>query len=223
MALSDIICFPISWEQALDQTYSDEEYTRPKIPNTDKYYDRWNDGCGCGHCGFDLQATRGDYNLQSTSYGTVKHVSWGSLLGTRQFVIRHEDNSGVFYAHTYSRLANGTVVYPGDYVGRMGNSGTSKVHLHWEYLKTWNNWRTPANPGPRLRELKAQMGALSDKDLDKIRNIIEYRFGMLGEWQKAALLAQMNDSPDPIVNALLKQTSDAWGVVGKKFKDASQT
>lgn len=212
MSLSDIIHPPQSWPQFVAQTYYDEEYFRKSAGGVT--YARG------GHYGYDNQDPDGDRELLAVGFGSIQHVDFGPYLGTRQFVLRFSDGTGYFYAHTFSRLSDGDKVVPGQHVGRMGNSSTAgiAVHLHHEYLKTWNNWYSPANAGPRLREMKAMAGVLSGDDKDFLRNAIELRLARLCERQNENLLKQMGDASDPVVNAILKQLADAYKLTGAEFR-----
>jgi hypothetical protein len=74
--------------------------------------------------------------------GTVKHTSYGSAFGSKQFAIVCTDGTEDFYAHTRTRPSNGTKVLAGAKVAEVGSEGNvTGPHLHFERHKragTWN-------------------------------------------------------------------------------------
>lgn len=112
------------------------------------------------HTGADFAAPLGT-PLYATIGGQVRWRSYGSAFGSHQFAISPDPGqpfgSGeVFYAHARKRVADGTWVKPGDWVGEVGDEGNvTGAHLHYEYHpNTKNVWSCSvhADPAPTLEE-----------------------------------------------------------------------
>jgi len=97
--------------------------------------------------------------MYATIAGTIRHRQYGSAFGDRQFAISPSagqpfEDGEVFYAHGNERLADGTEVQAGDYVGKSGARGNvSGPHLHYEFHPNHKNqWNcgVHADPGPTL-------------------------------------------------------------------------
>lgn len=110
---------------------------------TSAYGQRW----GRLHAGIDL-ATPVGTPLRSMSKGVVIDTGRGSSSG--RFVrVKFWDNTVAYYYHMSSiSVSVGDELYPGDIVGRSGNSGHSYgPHLH---LEIHPNGGGPINPIPWL-------------------------------------------------------------------------
>lgn len=108
----------------------------------------WN-ACGW-HTGVDFAAPAGT-PLYAAIAGTIRHRSYGSAFGSKQFAISPSagqpfESEECFYAHCSERLADGTEVQAGDYVGKVGYegnvvpSGPAGAHLHFERHAAKNVW-----------------------------------------------------------------------------------
>lgn len=129
------------------------------------------DSSGNGiHTGVDFAASSGT-RIYAPISGDIRHRSYGSAFGNHQFAISPDDNepfgSGeVFFAHTRTRLSDGTRVNIGDFIAEVGSEGNSTgPHLHMEYMpNTKGVWHCGihANPQPIL---DYQSGASSSGDV----------------------------------------------------------
>jgi hypothetical protein len=117
------------------------------------------DSSGNGvHTGADFAAPLGT-PLYATIAGQVRHRNYGSAFGSHQFAISPDPgqpfaDGEVFYAHARKRVADGTYVQPGDWVGEVGDEGNvTGAHLHYEFHPdTKNVWNCSchADPAPTL-------------------------------------------------------------------------
>ena len=114
------------------------------------------DSSGNGvHTGADF-ACPSNTNLYAAIAGTIRHRSYGSAFGDRCFAISPSEGQPfakgeIFYAHGNERLADGTEVQVGDYVGKSGARGNvSGPHLHLEYhADSKNVWSCSAHDNPQ--------------------------------------------------------------------------
>lgn len=116
------------------------------------------------HTGVDFACPTGT-PVYATIAGDIRHRNYGSAFGSHQFAISPDpgvDPFGegeVFYAHCSERLADGTRVEVGDYVGRSGAEGNvSGPHLHYEFHPTTKQvWSCSvhADPSPTLKAPEA--------------------------------------------------------------------
>ena len=93
----------------------------------------------CGkHTGDDFPVSAGTRLVAAIS-GTIRHRNYGSAFGNHQFAISPSKgqpfaDGEVFYAHTRTRLPDGTEVRMGDFVAESGAEGNvSGPHLHFEF------------------------------------------------------------------------------------------
>jgi murein DD-endopeptidase MepM/ murein hydrolase activator NlpD len=102
----------------------------------------------CGkHTGDDFAVNSGTRLVAAIS-GTIRHRNYGSAFGNHQFAISPSEgqpfaDGEVFYAHTRTRLPDGTEVRMGDFVAESGAEGNvSGPHLHFEFhphsKNVWN-------------------------------------------------------------------------------------
>lgn len=105
----------------------------------------------CGwHTGADFAAPRGT-SVVAARAGTVRHTSYGSAFGSRQFAVVCADGTEDFYAHCSSRPANGAKVKTGQRLAAVSDWGNATgPHLHFErHAKagSWNcsNMRNPSH------------------------------------------------------------------------------
>ncbi|HEX9776230.1 MAG TPA: M23 family metallopeptidase [Actinomycetota bacterium] len=163
----EIVHPPIRPAQFVRQTCLDEEFLRPRAGGVTYVRGK--------HGGFDFQdAARAP--IYAVCDGTVKHVDFGAALGTSQFVIRCRDGSGAFYAHTFTRPKDGVRVKAGDVVAEMGNSSSFPigVHLHFETLADWSNWRTSVyNAGKELRQLREVYTMFTADEVKFLKNLVK--------------------------------------------------
>ncbi len=136
------------------------------------YIDSWNAARTYGgdrrHEGCDIMAKineRGRYPIVSMTNGVVENIGWLELGGYR-IGIRSENGGYFYYAHLYDyapNLKEGDIVYAGQYIGTMGDSGYSKVegtvgnfdvHLHVSIYITYNNVEYSINPYYILKNLQ---------------------------------------------------------------------
>lgn len=100
--------------------------------------ERDNNGNGI-HTGVDFAAYSGA-GIYAPISGDIRHRNYGSAFGSHQFAISPDDNEPfgageVFFAHTRTRLADGTRVNVGDFIGEVGQEGNATgPHLHMEYM-----------------------------------------------------------------------------------------
>lgn len=108
------------------------------------------------HTGDDF-AVASNTPLYAAIAGTIRHRNYGSAFGDKQFAISPSagqpfEDGEVFYGHCNERLADGTEVQVGDYVGKSGARGNAKgPHLHFEFHPNSKNlWdcNVHANPSP---------------------------------------------------------------------------
>jgi Peptidase family M23 len=135
--------------------------------------------------------------------GTIRHRNYGSAFGDRQFAISPSEgqpfaDGEVFYAHGNERLADGTEVQVGDYVGQSGARGNATgPHLHFEYHpQSKNVWNCGciANPDPVI-----QHGGGSGSDYppptSKVVHLSKLRFGQEDSDSVWYLQDALNDHP----------------------------
>jgi hypothetical protein len=110
------------------------------------------------HTGVDFPCASGT-KIYAPIAGQIRHRSYGSAFGSHQFAISPDSNQPfgpgeVFFAHTRTRLADGTRVNIGDFIAEVGAEGNvTGAHLHMEYMpNTKGTWRCGihANPQPVL-------------------------------------------------------------------------
>lgn len=91
------------------------------------------------HTGVDFPAKLGT-KIYAPIAGQIRHRNYGSAFGKHQFAISPDSDQPfgkgeVFFAHTRTRLKDGTRVKVGDYIAEVGNEGNSTgPHLHMEYM-----------------------------------------------------------------------------------------
>lgn len=88
------------------------------------------------HAGRDLAAPR-YRSIYAAAGGTVYKKGYGNVLSGRNgygVIISHGSGVYTYYGHMNenSPLAVGATVRPGQRIGRVGNTGTSGYHLHFE-------------------------------------------------------------------------------------------
>ena len=95
----------------------------------------------CGwHTGVDFAAPKGTLVVAARG-GKVKHTSYGSAFGDKQFAILCPDGTEDFYAHTDTRPTNGKIVVAGQAVAKVGARGnTTGPHLHFERHDRQGQW-----------------------------------------------------------------------------------
>jgi murein DD-endopeptidase MepM/ murein hydrolase activator NlpD len=102
------------------------------------YWSCNDNGSGGVHTGVDFACSSGT-DILAPIAGDIRHRSYGSAFGSHQFAISPDDDEPfgageVFFAHTTSRLADGTRVAVGDKIADVGAEGNvSGPHLHMEY------------------------------------------------------------------------------------------
>lgn len=141
-------------------------------------------GSGGVHTGADFACPEGT-PLYATVAGEVRHRSYGSAFGSHQFAISPDPDQPfadgeVFYAHARKRLADGTRVAPGDWVGEAGEEGNATgPHLHYEFHPhskgAWN-CSVHADPEPTLATVSHGLVYLSklvygQDDSDSVRRL----------------------------------------------------
>lgn len=106
------------------------------------------------HTGDDF-AVASNTPLYAAIAGTIRHRNYGSSFGDKQFAISPSSGQPfaageVFYAHGNERLADGTEVQVGDYVGKSGKRGNATgPHLHFEFHPNSKNvWNCSAHADP---------------------------------------------------------------------------
>lgn len=117
-------------------------------------------GWSCGfHTGADFAAPMGE-RIYAPIAGDIRHRNYGSAFGNHQFAISPDPGKDpfgdgeVFFAHTRTRLRDGTRVEVGDFIAETGSEGNSSgPHLHYEYHPhqkgTWG-CGVVANPQPTI-------------------------------------------------------------------------
>lgn len=111
----------------------------------------------CGwHTGDDLATDCGTWIVAPIS-GTIRHRWYGAAFGPYQFAISPDPGKDpfgageVFFAHTLSRLPDGTRVTYGDRVAKVGSLGNSTgCHLHIEYHSAKNRWSCDVMRDPAI-------------------------------------------------------------------------
>jgi len=108
------------------------------------------------HTGVDFAAPSGT-KIVAPIAGTIRHRNYGSAFGRHQFAISPSKGQPfakgeVFFAHTRTRLKDGTKVKIGDKIAEVGAEGNvTGAHLHMEYMPStkgkWNCY-VHANPKP---------------------------------------------------------------------------
>ena len=104
------------------------------------------------HTGADFAAPSGT-PVVAARPGTVKHTSYGSAFGSKQFAIVCADGTEDFYAHTTSRPTNGKKVVLNERVASVGAEGNvTGPHLHFERHKKAGSWSCSnhTNPQPSI-------------------------------------------------------------------------
>lgn len=113
--------------------------------------------CAIGHTGVDFPAPAGA-RLVAAVDGEIRHRFYGSAFGRHQFAISPDpgqflEDGEVFYAHTRTRLPDGTRVRAGDFVAEAGDEGnTVGAHLHFEQHSRKGVWNCNVlqNPAPAI-------------------------------------------------------------------------
>lgn len=107
------------------------------------------------HTGVDFPCGSGT-KIYAPIAGQIRHRSYGSAFGSHQFAISPDSNqpfgSGeVFFAHTRTRLKDGTRVEMGDFIAEVGAEGNvTGAHLHMEYMpNTKDTWRCGIHADPK--------------------------------------------------------------------------
>ena len=113
------------------------------------------DSSGNGvHTGCDLAAPAGT-PIYAPCDGQIRHRSYGSAFGTKQFAISPDPGQAfadgeVFFAHTRTRLADGVYVKIGQKIAEVGAEGNvTGAHLHMEYHPgVKNKWSCSVHADP---------------------------------------------------------------------------
>lgn len=106
------------------------------------------------HTGVDFACGSGT-RLIAAIPGTIRHRSYGSAFGYHQFAISPDPgqpyaDGEVFYAHTRTRLADGTNVNAGDFVAESGSEGNvTGPHLHFELHTAKGTWNCGVCTNPQ--------------------------------------------------------------------------
>jgi murein DD-endopeptidase MepM/ murein hydrolase activator NlpD len=107
------------------------------------------------HTGVDFACASGT-DILAPIAGQIRHRSYGSAFGSHQFAISPDDDEPfgageVFFAHTTSRLADGTRVTIGQKISDVGAEGNvSGPHLHMEYHPdTKGQWSCAVHADPK--------------------------------------------------------------------------
>ena len=102
------------------------------------------------HTGTDLLADTGS-TVRAARPGKVKHVNFGSALGSHQIVVLNDDGTLDMYAHMRMRVADGTKVQAGQKVGEIGAEGNTNgtPHLHFERHRDQDGWRCGVHVDPK--------------------------------------------------------------------------
>lgn len=138
------------------------------------------DGNGNGvHTGVDFACSSGT-DILAPIAGQIRHRSYGSAFGNHQFAISPDDGEPfgkgeVFFAHTTSRLSDGTRVKVGQKISDVGAEGNvSGPHLHMEYhADTKGQWScsTHDNPQPILDHGNGGGGGNGDYPKPKTKDV----------------------------------------------------
>jgi hypothetical protein len=107
------------------------------------------------HTGLDIPAPSGTTIVAPIS-GTIRHRSYGPAFGKHQFAISPSAGQPfaegeVFFAHTRTRLKDGTEVKAGQKIAEVGNEGNSTApHVHMEFMaKTKKQWKCGIHSDPQ--------------------------------------------------------------------------
>jgi hypothetical protein len=106
------------------------------------------------HTGVDYAAPAGTKAVAAIA-GQIRHRNYGAAFGKHQFAISPDGDQPfaedeVFYAHTRTRLPDGTRVEVGDFVAEIGDEGNvTGPHLHFEYHKGKQAWNCGVHRDPR--------------------------------------------------------------------------
>jgi len=105
------------------------------------------------HTGVDYAAPLGTKVVAAIA-GQIRHRNYGKAFGEHQFAISPDGDQPfgpdeVFYAHTRTRLPDGTRVQIGDFVAEVGAEGNvTGPHLHFEYRKGKGSWNCDMHQDP---------------------------------------------------------------------------
>ena len=157
------------------------------------------------HTGVDYAAPAGT-QIVAPIAGTIRHRNYGSAFGRHQFAISPSKGqpfaSGeVFFAHTTTRLADGTEVKVGQKIAKVGAEGNvTGPHLHMEYMpSTKGKWNcnVHADPKPVINwKPEEEDMPLTDKDIDKIAEAVAYRVNRtLGDYDAKGNVQGSPDKP----------------------------
>jgi hypothetical protein len=107
------------------------------------------------HTGCDIAAPTGT-RIVAPIAGTIRHRSYGSAFGSKQFAISPSVGQPfaageVFFAHTRTRLKDGTEVQAGDFIAEVAAEGNATgPHLHLEFMpKTKKQWKCGIHADPQ--------------------------------------------------------------------------
>jgi len=119
------------------------------------YWSCNDNGSGGVHTGVDFACPSGT-DILAPIGGQIRHRSYGSAFGSHQFAISPDEgepfgDGEVFFAHTTTRLADGTRVSVGDKISDVGAEGNvSGPHLHMEYHPdTKGSWSCSVHADPQ--------------------------------------------------------------------------
>jgi murein DD-endopeptidase MepM/ murein hydrolase activator NlpD len=163
------------------------------------------------HTGADFAAPQGT-QIVAPIAGTIRHRYYGSAFGKHQFAISPSKGqpfaSGeVFFAHTTTRLADGTEVKAGQKIAKIGSEGNATgPHLHMEFMpKTKGKWTcdVQANPQPVIDwEEEEEDMALSDEDIERIAKRVNET---LGDYDAKGKVQDAADNPPKTASTRLRQ------------------
>lgn len=128
------------------------------------------DSSGNGvHTGADFAAPAGT-KVVACRAGEVVWVNFGSAFGNHQFVVRHDDGTQTFYAHTTTRPANSSRVDTGQAVAKVGEEGNATgPHLHLElHDRHSGSWSCSCHCDPEPAIEWEDELTISDEDLERI-------------------------------------------------------
>ncbi len=153
------------------------------------------------HSGVDIAADEGT-RIYAPDDGTVEFVSiadngaWAETFGN-SIILNHGDGYSL-YAHMQHapRLGLGTIVYEGDLLGEVGNTGYSfGPHLHWGCATPQNPWFDKDNGTlSRLRDPLAFIGRGSEPEPEAVRPVGDLISGLA---QSLAWLTTMHERGAP--------------------------
>lgn len=100
--------------------------------------------------------------------------------------IRHKDGSGSRYIHSYPedvKVKVGDTIKAGIQVCCTGNSGYSKGdHLHFEWLKTWNDMNSHTDPAPFVMDDNIKLLGVGERlEFLKVMNIRNDKYEDIGD------------------------------------------